>query len=298
MAVGSDASGSASYSVSANQGLSKTLREYMYNQLSERDKQRVNPVYNVAVVNKGESFLYKDGEWLDWSDYVNAIPAPPPDPGEPAVEKYIDVLPIDNFSIKMYAEPATITLAHQEAKAATCTEPGNTEYWYYDAVDATDTSEGLRLYYADEAGTKEISQADTVLPIDPNAHKWGAWTKLDDKQHQRVCDRDPSHVEKADHEWDGGEVTKEPSATQAGVRTYTCKVCGATHAESIAAKGSSEPKSGDAKTEGAAAKASAAPKAGTPKTGDTLLFAATSAIALAVAAAVALVFANRRLRRD
>jgi hypothetical protein len=74
-------------------------------------------------------------------------------------------------------------------------------------------------------------------------------------------------------------VTKEPSATQDGVRTYTCKVCDATKTESIA-------------------KSSATTKASAAKTGDTLLFAAIGAIALAAAAAVALALANRKRRRD
>ena len=39
-------------------------------------------------------------------------------------------------------------------------------------------------------------------------HKWGAWTKTDDNQYQRVCENDPSHVEKASHIGDEGEVTK------------------------------------------------------------------------------------------
>ena len=101
-----DAAGGTSYSVSANQGVSKLIREYLYSQMSEADQKKVNPSYNVAVVNKGESFLYKDGAWVDWSDYINAIPAPASDPGEPEVEKYVEAYPIDNFSIKMYTEPA------------------------------------------------------------------------------------------------------------------------------------------------------------------------------------------------
>lgn len=30
----------------------------------------------------------------------------------------------------------------------------------------------------------------------------------------------------ADHQWDDGEVTKSPTATETGVHTYTCTVCG------------------------------------------------------------------------
>ena len=52
--------------------------------------------YSVGVVNKGESYLYTDGEWFDWADVkteelVNALG-----------EHYRDLLEIDNFSIKAF----------------------------------------------------------------------------------------------------------------------------------------------------------------------------------------------------
>lgn len=39
------------------------------------------------------------------------------------------------------------------------------------------------------------------------------------------------------HTWDAGVVTKEPTCTEAGVKTYTCTTCGATKTEAIAALG-------------------------------------------------------------
>jgi hypothetical protein len=47
-----------------------------------------------------------------------------------------------------------------EAKAATCTEAGNVEYWYCPACGE---------YFSDEALTKQISQADTVLAATAHA---------------------------------------------------------------------------------------------------------------------------------
>ncbi|MBR5365641.1 MAG: hypothetical protein IK132_05320, partial [Clostridia bacterium] len=35
------------------------------------------------------------------------------------------------------------------------------------------------------------------------------------------------------HSWDAGKVTKEPTATATGVKTYTCKRCGTTKTETI-----------------------------------------------------------------
>ncbi len=46
-------------------------------------------------------------------------------------------------------------LEHVEAKAATTTSEGNTEYW---------RCTGCGKYFSDQAGTKEIKQADTVIP--------------------------------------------------------------------------------------------------------------------------------------
>lgn len=39
------------------------------------------------------------------------------------------------------------------------------------------------------------------------------------------------------HNWNSGSVTKQPTCTATGVKTYTCRTCGATKTESIVAKG-------------------------------------------------------------
>lgn len=121
--------GTRSYSVSASQSVSRATAE-AYNAKA----------YGEAVVNGGESWLYKDGQWQDWSQYLSTA----------AVTE-----PVDNFAIKAYADPAASTLVHFDAVDPTRTATGSIEYWY-------DTSTGA--YYADEACTKEIAQADTVVP--------------------------------------------------------------------------------------------------------------------------------------
>ena len=52
-------------------------------------RDRVADEYGVAVVNKGESFIYDGGTWTDWTEY---------EPRTKALEDYS----IDNFSIKAY----------------------------------------------------------------------------------------------------------------------------------------------------------------------------------------------------
>ena len=64
-------------------------------------------------------------------------------------------------------------------------------------------------------------------------HNYGAWTKPNDTQHWRVCSRNSSHIEKANHSWNAGIVTTEATCTATGVKTYTCSVCKGTRTEII-----------------------------------------------------------------
>ena len=74
-------------------------------------------------------------------------------------------------------------LTKTEATEPTCTEAGNSEYW---------TCSVCGKYFSDEAGKVEIKKNSWVIPA--TGHDWGEWT-----------------------------VTKEPTATQTGERTRTCK---------------------------------------------------------------------------
>lgn len=88
---GLDEDGSRIYGITANEGISD-----LFARLVGEDW------YAVAVVNKGESFLYNEGEWIDWSDYLNDLFVPEEDTLYSISEKFIDFCPIDNFSIKAY----------------------------------------------------------------------------------------------------------------------------------------------------------------------------------------------------
>ena len=56
--------------------------------------------------------------------------------------------------------------------------------------------------------------------------------------HAATCNHDVT-ADSAAHTWDNGTITKEPTCTEEGVRTYTCTVCKATRTESVAASGHS-----------------------------------------------------------
>jgi hypothetical protein len=93
-----DSAGKRHYSASANQGASERIMKAF---LGDKAKS-----YSTAVINEGESFLYKDGSWQDWKDYTSA--QSPNAEGLkylPDAKQYIEAFPIDNFSIKVYAEP-------------------------------------------------------------------------------------------------------------------------------------------------------------------------------------------------
>ena len=77
-------------------------------------------------------------------------------------------------------------LSKTEGKKATCTEAGNTEYWYCSVC---------KKYFSDEAGTKETTLAATVVPA--TGHHYGEY-----------------------------QLTKEATALEEGVRTAYCS-CGA-----------------------------------------------------------------------
>ena len=57
--------------------------------------------------------------------------------------------------------------------------------------------------------------------------------------------RETKTVDALGHSWDDGVVTKEPTATETGVETYTCTVCGETKTEALPAQGGETCPSGE-----------------------------------------------------
>ena len=68
-------------------------------------------------------------------------------------------------------------------------------------------------------------------------HTFGDWEKVDDDYHSRSCEC--GYFEKAEHSWNDGVVTTEPTCTERGEKTYTCSTCDATKTEIVGATGHS-----------------------------------------------------------
>ena len=92
-------------------------------------------------------------------------------------------------------------MTHHDAVAATCTVPGNIEYW-----ECTDCEPNQYYKVADGIYTTD---ADTLI------------------------------IPATGHSWNAGELTQAPTCTEAGVRTFTCthEGCNETSTEAIAALG-------------------------------------------------------------
>ena len=162
-----------------------------------------------------------------------------------------------------HVETETVAASYTELKAAACTEPGEGKYVSaafenpafavqtdpvvvaapgHDFSAKTATADYLKtaatcaspaVYYKSCVRCGLASETDVFTSGAAAAHDWGAWTKLDDARHQRVCKNDAAHKEAALHTWNAGEITKPATVAETGVRTYTCTACGAQKTEEI-----------------------------------------------------------------
>ena len=97
----------------------------------------------------------------------------------------------------------------------TCTEAGETTY---------------SCTVCDATKTEEIAATGHSFSDEWASDKTYHW-------HFATCEHKDEISGKAEHSWDDGVVTTEPTCTEAGAMTYTCTVCGETRTEEIASKG-------------------------------------------------------------
>ena len=89
-------------------------------------------------------------------------------------------------------------------------------------------NDGVKTYTCVDCNATQTE----VIPA-TGLHTAGAWEVVDNDTHKRVCTVCGGNEETAPHAWDNGVVTKEPTATEDGVRTFTCDDCSATKDEAF-----------------------------------------------------------------
>lgn len=100
--------------------------------------------------------------------------------------------------------------------------------------------------YCKDCGKK--LETGTVIPkLVEKEHDYGEWipdqapTCKKYGTRYRICkncgDREVDVLDKVDHTWDNGKVTKKATCTEDGEKTYTCTVCNTTKTEVIPATG-------------------------------------------------------------
>ena len=92
---------------------------------------------------------------------------------------------------------------------------------------ATHTETGIKTYTCSDCGYSY----NEVIPV-TSEHTWTEWKANGDGTHTVACAC--GETEKKACSYDGGVVTKQPTHTEEGVKTYTCTVCGHTKTESVA----------------------------------------------------------------
>ena len=140
------------------------------------------------------------------------------------------------------------TLAYMPAKAATCTEAGNTACY---------TCSHCGKHFSDEEGTREIEKGTWAVPAtghNMTAHAAVAATCTEAGHIEGyTCDNCKKHFSDAEgtdeigendwvvpatgHNWGSPEVTREQTDTEDGEMEYVCKECGEVKVEVVPAPG-------------------------------------------------------------
>ena len=101
----------------------------------------------------------------------------------------------------------------------------------------TEEETGVRTFCCSVCGYKLREETiDKLPPV--HIHEFSTDWESDEDSHWHECECE-ERAEVAPHLWDDGEVTKAPTSTEEGTRTYTCTVCARTRTESIPATGGS-----------------------------------------------------------
>ena len=162
---------------------------------------------------------------------------------------YTEVIPATGHDYDDGVVTTKPTYSENGVKTFTCHNCGDTYtesipalgYTYNETVVApTCTEDGYTMHECVEDATKSFK--DNIVPALGHEYKEVTTpaTCKDAGSVDKVCERcnDKQHVRdipvNEEHQWDEGVITKEPTATEPGIKTYTCTVCNKTKTESIA----------------------------------------------------------------
>lgn len=101
----------------------------------------------------------------------------------------------------------------------------------------TETEAGVKTYTCTVC---EKTKEETIAPLN-HSHDWSAEWSKDDTYHWHDCLKNCGEKSgEAAHIWDGGSVTKEPTESAEGEKTFECTFCGKTKTEPITAAGGTD----------------------------------------------------------
>ena len=150
-------------------------------------------------------------------------------------DSYVDILEHPWDSGRITREP---TCKEEGEKTYTCTvcpatkteriEKTSDHTWDSGKItkEPTCVAEGVKTYTCEACGK---TRDEAVELVD---HSYGDWKDAGDSVHKHICSVCKKE-ETASHAWNNGELVKQPSCAEEGVKTYTCTVCGKTRDESI-----------------------------------------------------------------
>ena len=81
-------------------------------------------------------------------------------------------------------------------------------------------------------GKTQASSTCNTCIVASCSHSYKSWTSSGESQHTRSCTK-CGKKETANHTWDKGKATKQPTCAKQGQTTYTCTGCSATRTSSI-----------------------------------------------------------------
>ena len=108
---------------------------------------------------------------------------------------------------------------------------------------ATCSAEGIRTYTCTKCGSTRTESIAKIAHTETTNNAKAATCITDGYSGDKVCSvcgellKRGYTIAATGHSWNSGTITKQPTCTAAGTRTYTCTKCNQTKTESIAATG-------------------------------------------------------------